>query len=273
MIEAEDLAPRIGSLVRMDKAALMGGAFSADLRALIERRGVLLFRGIELSDEELTALTATLGIVRQDFGRPVMRVTFDREKNPDHADYFHGTFQWHMDGTHEDVPPLASLLTPRVLSAPGTGQTEFANTYASYEDLPDTDKARFENLRIGHSQRYIFPLGKELTVEQAARVTLLGTKLHRLVWRHRSGRRSLVLGGSADSVVGLEPAESDALIAWLRAWTTRPEYVYHHEWRMGDVLMWDNTGTLHRVLPFDIDCGRRLHRVTLVGEESLTETG
>ena len=98
MIEAEDLAPRIGSLLRLDKAALMGGAYSAELRALIERRGVLLFRGIELSDEELTALAATLGIVRQDFGRPVMRVTFDREKNPDHADYFHGTFQWHMDG-------------------------------------------------------------------------------------------------------------------------------------------------------------------------------
>jgi alpha-ketoglutarate-dependent taurine dioxygenase len=159
------------------------------------------------------------------------------------------------------------------LSARGTGQTEFANTYASYEDLREADKAWFENLRIGHSQRYIFPLSQELTEEQAARVALLGTKWHRLVWRHRSERKSLVLGGSADSVVGLEPAASDALIARLRAWMTRPEYVYHHEWRMGDVLMWDNTGTLHRVLPFDIGCGRRLHRVTLVGEESLTETG
>ena len=108
MIEAEDLAPRIGSLVKLDKAALLGGARAAELRALIERRGVLLFRGIELGDEEETALAATLGTVRQDFGRPIMRVTFDREKNPDHADYFHGTFQWHMDGTHEDVPPLAS---------------------------------------------------------------------------------------------------------------------------------------------------------------------
>jgi alpha-ketoglutarate-dependent taurine dioxygenase len=271
MIVAEDLALRIGSLVKLDKAALMRGAHATGLRALIERRGVLLFRGIELSDEEETALAATLGTVRQDFGRPIMRVTFDREKNPDHADYFHGTFQWHMDGTHEDVPPLASIVTPRILSAAGTGHTEFANTYASYEDLSEANKARFENLRIAHTQRYIFPLSRALTEEQAKRVARLGTKVHPLVWQHRSGRKSLVLGGSADSVVGMKPEDSDALIAWLRAWMTRPEYVYHHEWQMGDVLMWDNTGTLHRVLPFDIDCGRRLHRVTLVGEESLTE--
>jgi alpha-ketoglutarate-dependent taurine dioxygenase len=271
MIEAEDLAPRIGSLVRLDKAELLGGAHAPALRALIEQRGVLLFRGIELSDEEETALAATLGRVRQDFGRPIMRVTFDREKNPDHADYFHGTFQWHMDGTHEDVPPLASILTPRVLSAAGTGHTEFANTYASYQDLCEADKLRFETLRIGHSQRYIFPREMALSDEQEARVARLGTKVHRLVWQHRSGRKSLVLGGSADYVVAMEPGDSEALITRLRAWMTRPDYVYHHEWRMGDVLMWDNTGTLHRVLPFDINSGRRLHRVTLVGEESLSQ--
>jgi alpha-ketoglutarate-dependent taurine dioxygenase len=155
--EAVDLTPRIGSQVKLDKAALLGGEHAAGLRALVEQRGVLLFRGIDLSDEEEMALAATLGTVRQDFGRPIMRVTFDREKNPDHADYFHGTFEWHMDGTHEDVPPLASILTPRVLSAQGTGHTEFANTYASYADLSDADKARFESLRVGHSQRYIFP--------------------------------------------------------------------------------------------------------------------
>jgi alpha-ketoglutarate-dependent taurine dioxygenase len=269
--EAEDLAPRIGSLVKLDKAALLSGAHAADLRALVERRGVLLFRGIELSDEEETALAATLGTVRQDFGRPIMRVTFDRKANPDHADYFYGTFFWHMDGTHEDTPPLASILTPRVLPPPGTGHTEFANTYAAYEDLSDADKRRFENLRVGHSQYYSFPADHVLSEEQAERMARLGTKFHRLVWHHASGRTSLVLGTSATCVEGMDEAEGKALIAWLQSWMSRPEYVYHHEWRMGDVLMWDNTGTLHRVLPFDKTCGRRLHRVTLVGEESLTE--
>jgi alpha-ketoglutarate-dependent taurine dioxygenase len=103
------------------------------------------------------------------------------------------------------------------------------------------------------------------------RIARLGTKNHRLVWRHRSGRKSLVLGASVRSVVGLGQAEGDAMIAKLMAWMTQPQYVYHHVWRMGDVLMWDNTGTLHRVLPYDKTCGRRLHRVTLVGEESFPE--
>jgi alpha-ketoglutarate-dependent taurine dioxygenase len=63
-------------------------------------------------------------------------------------------------------------------------------------------------------------------------------------------------------------AEGQALLAELMAWTTQPEYVYRHQWRMGDLLIWDNTGTMHRAMPFDLDCGRRLHRVTLEGEEA-----
>lgn len=271
MVEVVDLAPRIGSMVQLDKAALLSGAHSAFLRDLIERRGVLLFRGIDLGDEEETAFAATLGTVRQDFGKPIMRVTFDRKANPEHADYFHATFHWHMDGTHEDVPPLASILTPRILAPAGTGHTEFANTYASYEDLPEAEKRRLEDLRVYHTQDYSINPERPPTEEEAARMARLGTKVHRLVWHHRSGRTSLVLGTSAVGVVGMDPAEGKALIGELQAWMTRPEYVYHHEWRMGDVLMWDNTGTLHRVLPFDKSCGRRLHRVTLVGEESLTE--
>jgi alpha-ketoglutarate-dependent taurine dioxygenase len=52
-------------------------------------------------------------------------------------------------------------------------------------------------------------------------------------------------------------------------WATQPQYVYQHDWRMGDLLLWHNTGSMHRVLPFDMECGRRLHRVTIVGDEFL----
>ena len=53
------------------------------------------------------------------------------------------------------------------------------------------------------------------------------------------------------------------------AWATRPEYVYRHEWQLGDAVMWDNTGTMHRVLPYLLNLGRRMHRTTLAGEEPL----
>jgi alpha-ketoglutarate-dependent taurine dioxygenase len=62
---------------------------------------------------------------------------------------------------------------------------------------------------------------------------------------------------------------ADALLAELLAWATQPQYVYRHRWRLGDTVMWDNTGTIHRVTPFDEACGRRLHRTTLLGEEPL----
>ena len=64
-------------------------------------------------------------------------------------------------------------------------------------------------------------------------------------------------------------AESFDLLQRLRAWVTKPEYVYRHEWRMNDLLIWDNTGTMHRAKPYDMKCGRRLHRFTLDGEEPI----
>lgn len=269
--EAIDLTPRIATQIKIDKAALLSGEHTDEFRAILEQRGVLLFRDMPLSDEEEMQLGATLGDVRQDFGRPILRVTFDKTKNPDHADYFHATFHWHMDGTHDDVPPLASILTPRVLAPEGTGHTEFANTYAAYDDLPDEEKAKLDSLSTAHTQLFALPMDAPPTEQQLERVTRLGTRIHPLVWRHKSGRKSLILGGSVRSVVGMDQAESDVLLARLLAWTTQPQYVYHHEWRMNDVLMWNNTGTLHRVLPYDKDSGRRLHRVTLVGEEPFSK--
>jgi alpha-ketoglutarate-dependent taurine dioxygenase len=62
---------------------------------------------------------------------------------------------------------------------------------------------------------------------------------------------------------------SRALIERLERWSTQPKYVYRHEWKLGDLLIWDNTGTMHRVLPYAIDSGRMMHRTTLVGEEEL----
>jgi alpha-ketoglutarate-dependent taurine dioxygenase len=272
-LETADLTPRIGTRIFIAKQAMLDGAHVQEIRQILERRGVILIRGVDLSDEEEIAFGATLGTVRSDFGgQPILRVTFDKTKNPEHANYFHGTFYWHMDATHQDTPPLASILTPRILSKEG-GQTEFANTYAAYEDLPAGEKAKLEGLMVGHTQHEAFLApGLVPTPDQIERIETLGTKVHPLVWTHRSGRKSLILGASGKHVVGMEKRASYQLIARLRAWMTQPQYVYTHHWQMGDVLMWDNTGTLHRVLPFDKSCDRRLHRVTLVGEEPITDT-
>lgn len=269
--ETVDLMPRIGSEIRIDRDALLSGRHAGEIRALLERRGVLIVRGVDIDDDQELAFAATLGSPRQEFGHKVMKVTLDKTENPQFADYFLATTSWHIDGTHEDVPPLASILTPRVL-APDGGDTEFANSYAAYDDLPEANKRRFETLRIVHTKlASIAPALNDPTKAQLDALRAYGAKTHPLVWRHRSGRKSLVMSASADHVVGLDPAESAALIQRLKDWTTRPRYVYRHHWRMGDLLIWDNTGTMHRVLPYDPASGRRLHRVTLLGEEPLAE--
>src|SRR5262249_10660878 len=83
-----DLTPRIGAEIRIDKPAMLSGDFAGEIRAILERRGVFVIRDAHLSDEEEIVFAATLGTIRIDFGRPIMRVTFDKTKNPDHSEYF-----------------------------------------------------------------------------------------------------------------------------------------------------------------------------------------
>src|SRR3546814_17853117 len=89
------------------------------------------------------------------------------------------------------------------------------------------------------------------------------------LFRSKSGLKSLLLGATADYVVGWSAEKSRALLAQLRDWATQPQYVYRHEWQVGDLLIWANTGTMHRALPYDPASGRLMHRTILAGEESV----
>jgi alpha-ketoglutarate-dependent taurine dioxygenase len=89
------------------------------------------------------------------------------------------------------------------------------------------------------------------------------------VWQHRSGRRSLVLGATTDHVVGMERDEGRALLDDLLARATEPERVYRHVWNVGDVVIWDNRGVLHRACPYDPTSPRDMHRTTFAGDEAI----
>jgi alpha-ketoglutarate-dependent taurine dioxygenase len=94
-------------------------------------------------------------------------------------------------------------------------------------------------------------------------------KEHPLVWRHHSGRKSIVIGMTVDHVAGMPDAESRAFMEKLTAHTTRPENVYHHDWEVGDLVIWDNCGTMHRATPYDPASGPMMHRTVLLGTESI----
>ncbi|WP_231120008.1 TauD/TfdA dioxygenase family protein [Mycobacterium colombiense] len=198
----------------------------------------------------------------------INKISLDEKVNQ-RAKYLQGSMFWHFDGSLQPLPNLATLLRAVQLSETG-GQTEFCNTYAAYDDLPDADKDAIAELRVVHSaersQYYVTP---EMSYDEVAFWQKSPTKACPIVWTHRSGRKSLLLGATSDYVIGLPVEESRALLARLRDWATQPQYVYQHQWQPGDLLIWDNTGTMHRVLPYSVDSGRLMHRTILAGEEPL----
>ncbi|WP_159980389.1 MULTISPECIES: TauD/TfdA family dioxygenase [unclassified Novosphingobium] len=277
------LTPRIGSEVRLDKAALLGGALASDIRELLVSRGVLVFRGLHLDDEELRTAARSLGDLRigsakraadgkvlKEGEEGVLKVSLDPEVNPEYARYLFGNLLWHMDGTYEQVPPFATLFTPYCLSQEG-GDTMFASTYAAYEDLPAEERERLGTLRVVHTmQAALFPAKRDCTPEEFAMWSSYPQRSHPLVWQHKSGRKSLVLSTSAAWVEGMHPAESHDLLQRLMAHATQEKYTYRHQWQLGDLAIWDNTGMMHRAMPFEAASKREFHRCTLNGEEAVT---
>lgn len=267
-----DLTPRIGTEVKTDLDTLTNGSIAGELRILLEKRGVLLFRGLNITDEDQIKFAASLGNIRLEHGLQITKITPDEAKSPIFADYTKGTYFFHIDGTYTDMPGLASILHARSI-APAGGQTEFGNTYAMYEDLPGEEQEFLDGLAVIHSAEKIQRLANPSpTPEQIAAwgEGAVPPKRHPLVWHHRSGRKSLILAHTIKTIIGMDQAEADALLERLMAWAEHPEYIYRHDWQVGDLLIWDNTGTMHRVVPFDLACGRELNRVTLLGEEPIT---
>lgn len=271
------LTPRVGAETTVRRDAIMDPVFIRDCLESLERYGVLVFHRLGLNDEEQVAFSSKLGTVipqgklRPDGSREaIYKITLDEKEN-EAAEYLKSTIHWHIDGIFDETPPAkATMLTGRRLAASG-GATEFCNTYAAYEDLSREERARCDALRIQHSlaasNRVWNPGASPEEIERWRRRR--APKEHPLVWHHRSGRRSLVIGMTVDHVVGMPESESGAFIEKLSAHTTRPENVYHHDWEIGDLVIWDNCGTMHRATPYDPASGRMMHRTVLLGTESI----
>ncbi|HEX5253194.1 MAG TPA: TauD/TfdA family dioxygenase [Mycobacterium sp.] len=268
-LEVVDLTPRIGSEIRTDLDTLLSGRETSTIREVLEQRGVVFFRGLDIGDEQQIAIAKTLGALVANEGQGgINKISLDEKVNQ-RAKYLQGSMFWHFDGSLQPLPNLATLLRAVQLSEIG-GQTEFCNTYAAYEDLPDADKEAIAQLQVVHSaersQYYVTP---EMSYDEVSFWQKSPTKACPIVWTHQSGRKSLLLGATSDYVIGLPVEESRALLARLRDWATQPQYVYQHQWQPSDLLIWDNTGTMHRVLPYPVDSGRLMHRTILAGEEPL----
>ncbi|MBK6738453.1 MAG: TauD/TfdA family dioxygenase [Haliea sp.] len=97
-------------------------------------------------------------------------------------------------------------------------------------------------------------------------VSVNGTSL---VWKQRDGRTSLLIGATADSIVGLPEQEGTAILQELLEWCTQERFTYRHHWQKGDLVIFNNPGLLHRSYPYNDAAGRVMHRTTLKGTEAI----
>lgn len=252
--------------------------------------GVLVFHNQNFTDEQQKAFTRNFGQLeipgkvsniqkaeaRRIDGAMADVSNLDRDHKPLARDdrirmFGLGNRLWHSDSSFRAVPAKYSLLSGRIVPAQG-GNTEFADMRAAYDALDDKTKAMIDDLVCEHSLLYSRgKLGFEGLSEEERRN--FKPVRQRLVRRHpETGRKSLYLSSHIGSIVGWQTPEARILIQDLTEDATRPEFVYKHQWKQYDFVMWDNRQVMHRVRAFDdINEPRDMRRTTVAGEEMTVE--
>jgi len=177
-----------------------------------------------------------------------------------------GNRLWHTDASFQDPAGRYSMLSAKVVP-PVDADTEYADMRAAYDALPEDEKARLEGLRVHHSIAYSRQtLGFEFS--ESEQDALKGA-IHPLIRTiPRSKRRSLYVASHASRIIDWPVPEGRLLLRDLIEHATRPEFVYRHQWRVGDLVIWDNRATMHRARAFDDAKYRReLRRVTTLDVE------
>jgi alpha-ketoglutarate-dependent 2,4-dichlorophenoxyacetate dioxygenase len=256
----------------------------AEIRAGMDTYAVLVFRDQPFTDGQQLAFaqrldgqlhsktgTAALGLNRLGNDALVDISNLDEGGDITRSDnrrrvYGLGNRLWHTDASFQDPPGRYSMLSAKVIPPVGA-DTEYADTRAAYDALPEETKTRLEGLRVHHSIAYSRQtLGFEFSPEEAGRLEGAVHPLVRVIPGSR--RRSLYLASHASRILDWPLPEGRLLLRDLTEHATQPQFVYQHRWAVGDLVIWDNRATMHRARPFDDMTHRReLRRVTTLDIE------
>jgi taurine dioxygenase len=262
-LESRPLTLGFGAeVVGLDLSQSVDAPLASELRALFDRRLVLLFRGQRLSPNAQIAISRCFGELRTLGLSMISNVGPDGRPKGQHPNLT--TLVWHTDSSYARRPPYATVLYAEIVPAAG-GHTLFADTLSAWEALSEADRARLASLRVTHD---ISVMPRKVGYDPQPPEQAKPPVDHPLIRTHPpTGRRGIFLGGHADRIVGLPDDESAELIDRLMAHTTQPDFVYEHTWRSGDLLIWDNRATLHRATEYDTAAESRvMRRAVLKGD-------
>lgn len=263
----------------IDLAAPLAESEFAEIRALFEAHSLLLFRDQRLDDETQVAFSKRFGPLETTVkANPAGGTFFARQSNLDIGTgatippddrrmvYQKANCFWHTDSSFKRVPALCSLLSARIVPPEG-GDTEFATMRAAYDALDAATRRKLEGLTAMHSLQHSRSLVDPdvLTQDQRDEVPPVPQPLVRT--NPVNGRKAIYVGAHASHIVGWPEAEGRAFLEKLTDFATQPRFVYRHEWRAGDLLVWDNRALLHRATAYDAVRHRRLmQRTTVAGD-------
>ncbi|MGI9476972.1 MAG: TauD/TfdA dioxygenase family protein [Hyphomicrobiaceae bacterium] len=255
---------------------------AARIEAAMDTYAVLVFPDQAITDEQQKAFTVNFGPIEDARGGNVTKPqdkrlaeglndvsNLGKDGKPLPKDsrqhlFNIGNMLWHSDSSFRAVPAKYSILSARVVNPVG-GNTEFANMRAAYEALDDATKAEIENMVCEHSLMYSRGVLGFLEFTDAEKEMFKPVR-QRLVRRHPStGAKSLYLSSHAGAIDGMAMPAARILLRDLNDHATQPRFVYVHKWQAGDLVMWDNQQTMHRVRRYDESQPRDMRRTTVAG--------
>lgn len=277
-VKIEPITPNIGAYVKVTAEEILDDGVPGQIWDALNKYMVLLFPRINLSDDQLFALTNELGEMEpakvtadgsEQSKKGIYRIALDKD-DLRLKEYVVGNDYWHMDGTSYTIPGKGTLLKCENPPSEG-GDTGFANLYAAYEALPEDRKQRLGKLRVVHCMEAV---GRKMTPNPSSDDLERWNRIfprteHPLVWNQQDGRTSLVIGSTAYDIVDMPHQEGYALLQELVDWCTQEQFTYRHHWQKGDLVIFNNPGLLHRSYPYNEASGRLMHRTTLKGYEAI----
>ena len=268
----------------IDTGVPMDDETFTEIRGALDEYSVLVFHDQSLDDEKQIAFSRRFGPLEiAGKANPGVGSPFARQSNLDIASgtiippedrrmiYQKGNCLWHSDSSFRAIPSLCSLLSARVVPPEG-GNTEFATMRGAYDALPEDIKKKLEGLVAEHSLVFsrstVTPEGA-MTAEMKAELPGAWQAMVRV--NPVNGRKSIYAGAHASHVIGWERERGREFIRWLNEFATKPRFCYSHEWRAGDLVIWDNRCVLHRATAYNTQQHKRLmQRTTVAGDAPTT---